>query len=202
MQKLFMAAKVLLLSLLFAAGPALAETMYVTDMLQLELYETMEMTGRPLKRLKSGDRMEVLQREGRYARVRLDGGDTGWVKSLYLVEQEPARAQLNKVDKELVAARERIVQLEGSIAERDAELDAFKSSEEGEASQTTAMLAELDTLRTQNEDLQSRVNAYAGSVPMSWLFIGLLATFVAGWIGSWYTIDRRSRARHGGYRVY
>lgn len=195
-------AKALFLSLAFSAGPALAETVYVTDMLQLELYETMQMTGRPLKRLKSGDRMEVLQREGRYARVRLDTGDTGWVKSLYLVEDEPSRAQLTKVENDFAAARQRIENLEGSIAERDAQLDALRSSEEGEASQTTTMLAELDTLRTQNEDLQSRVNAYAGSVPISWLFIGLLATFVTGWIGSWYTIDRRSRARHGGYRVY
>ena len=44
-------AKALLASLILLAGPVLAETVYVTDILQLELYETMEMTGRPLKRL-------------------------------------------------------------------------------------------------------------------------------------------------------
>jgi SH3 domain protein len=181
---------------------AVAETLYVTDVLQLELYETMQMTGSPLKRLRSGDSMEVLQKEGRYTRVRLEDGETGWLKSLYLVDKEPARARLNKLDDEFSAAQKKVASLEKRLADRDNQLGSLKASNEGSAGEEEARLAELDMLRIQNSDLQSRVNAYSGSVPVSWLLICLVATLITGFIAGWYTIDRRSRARHGGYRVY
>ena len=67
---------------LLGAGPAVAETVYVTDMLQLELYAARDMSGPPLKKLRSGDQMELLARDGRYAQVRTADGQQGWVKSL------------------------------------------------------------------------------------------------------------------------
>ncbi len=187
---------------LVLGNPVNAETAYVTDMLQLELYETMQMTGRPLKRLRSGDSMEILQREGRLARVRLEGGDTGWVKSLYLVDKEPARTRVNKLEKETETAGETIAALEKKLAARDAELESLKASQEGSLNTEQAIQAELETLRIENDDMQSRLNSYVGNVPLSWLFISLIAALICGFISGWYFIDRRSRARHGGYRVY
>jgi hypothetical protein len=80
----------LLVVTLFCGAFAQAESIYVTDMLRLDMYPTEEMTGPSMRKLKSGDRMDLLERKGRYAQVRIDGQE-GWVKSLYLVEEEPAR---------------------------------------------------------------------------------------------------------------
>ncbi len=179
-----------------------AETMYVTDMLQLELYGTMEMTGRPLKRLRSGDRMEVLHREGRFARVQLPDGDAGWVKSLYLVEKEPARSRVIKLEKEAAAAVEKASLLEKKLADREAELQELQSTKAGSDEQEQAIQGELKSLRINNQDLQSRLGAYAGSIPVTWFLFCLVVALVCGFIGGWYFIDSRSRARHGGYRIY
>jgi len=185
-----------------SSGVLHAETAYVTDMLQLELYETMEQTGRPLKRLRSGDSMEILQREGRIARVRLKDGETGWVKSLYLVDKEPARTRVNKLEKETAAASETIAALEKKLGDRDAQLQSLQASQEGSLDTEQVIQAELEDLRIQNADMQSRLNAYVGNVPMSWLFVALIVALGLGFFGGWYFIDRRSRARHGGYRIY
>jgi len=179
-----------------------AETMYVTDMLQLELYGTMEMAGRPLKRLRSGDRMEVLQREGRFARVQLPDGNTGWVKSLYLVRKEPALSRVNKIEKEIALAVERASLLEKKLADSEVELQELQSTKAGSEEQDKAIKAELRSLRSNNQDLQSSLGAYAGSIPVTWLLFCLIVSLFCGFIGGWYFIDIRSRARHGGYRIY
>ena len=184
------------------ANSVQAETMYVTDMLQLELYGTMDMNGRSLKRLRSGDSMEVLRREGRIARVQLPDGATGWVKALYLVDKEPARTRVNKIEKEAAAALEKASLLEKKLADREAELQGLQSTKAGSEEQKQAIQGELESLRINNEDLQSRLGAYAGSVPVTWLMFCLVVALACGFIGGWYFIDSRSRARHGGYRIY
>ena len=184
------------------ANSVQAETMYVTDMLQLELYGTMDMNGRSLKRLRSGDSMEVLHREGRIARVQLPDGATGWVKSLYLVDKEPARTRVNKIEKEAAAALEKASLLEKKLADREAELQGLQSTKAGSEEQKQAIQGELESLRINNQDLQSRLGAYAGSVPVTWLMFCLVVALACGFIGGWYFIDSRSRARHGGYRIY
>ena len=184
------------------ANSVQAETMYVTDMLQLELYGTMDMNGRSLKRLRSGDSMEVLHREGRIARVQLPDGATGWVKSLYLVDKEPARTRVNKIEKEAAAALEKASLLEKKLADREAELQGLQSTKAGSEEQKQAIQAELESLRINNQDLQSRLGAYAGSIPVTWFMFCLVVALVCGFIGGWYFIDSRSRARHGGYRIY
>jgi SH3 domain protein len=184
------------------ANSVQAETMYVTDMLQLELYGTMDMNGRSLKRLRSGDSMEILHREGRIARVELPDGATGWVKSLYLVEKEPARTRVNKIEKEAAAALEKASLLEKKLADREAELQGLQSTKAGSEEQKQTIQVELESLRINNQDLQSRLGAYAGSVPVTWLMFCLVVALACGFIGGWYFIDSRSRARHGGYRIY
>jgi len=193
---------VAILSSLIWANSALAETAYVTDILQLELYETQEMSGRPLKKLRSGDSMEVVQRDGRYARVRLEDGETGWVKSLYLVDKEPARTKLNKLDKELGAAKETIADLEKQLSGRTAEFEQLQNNQQGSVDQGELIQDQLKNLRIVNSDLQSRLSAYAGSVPLTWLLFAVLVALISGVVVCWYFIDSRSRARHGGYRVY
>jgi len=39
-------------------------------------------------------------------------------------------------------------------------------------------------------------------VPVSWLFVASILMLVLGVVGGWYFVDSRSRAKHGGYRVY
>ncbi len=76
----------------FAALPSRPEAGYVTDELRLGLYEGEQTRGRPFKAPVSGDALEVLERARVSIRVRTPANDEGWVKTAYVVTEEPARA--------------------------------------------------------------------------------------------------------------
>ncbi|MFQ5841631.1 MAG: SH3 domain-containing protein, partial [Thermodesulfobacteriota bacterium] len=74
---------------LWAQGTALAETMYVTDRLHLSLRKSPD-TGQPsVGLLPSDTKVEVLETEGKWAKVNLENGRTGWVMKRYLVKDVP-----------------------------------------------------------------------------------------------------------------
>lgn len=190
------------LTLMFVWVGAQAETGYVTDMLQLDMYATQAMDGAPLKKLRSGDSFEILERTGRYARVRLPGGQSGWVKSLYLVTTEPARTRLNALEKQNADLLAQLEALNEQLAERMSMVAELEGDRGTEAEQLAAASEELAALRDRNTALENTLSSYGSSVPLSWLIIVSLLALVLGVAAGWYFIDSRSRARHGGYRVY
>lgn len=189
-------------ALFFVCVGAQAETGYVTDMLQLDMYATQAMDGRPIKKLRSGDSFEILERTGRYARVRLPGGQTGWVKSLYMVTTEPARTRVNILEKQNTDLTARLEALNNQLAERESRVAELEGDQGTEAGQLKAAEAELASLRDRNAALESTLSSYGSSVPLSWLIIVSLLALALGIAAGWYFIDSRSRAKHGGYRVY
>jgi SH3 domain protein len=184
------------------SSQASAETLWVTDMLQLELYGSADMSGRPIKKLKSGDRLAVIEKGPRYAQVRTDEGQQGWVKSLYLVDKEPARTRLNKLEEENTRLDATVTKLENQLKAERGRLQQLQEQNLGSADQKAATIAELERLRVENEDMMSRLAEYSSSVPVSWLILVVLFAAGGGFVGGWYWVDSRSRAKHGGYRVY
>ena len=65
-----------------------------------------------------------------------------------------------------------------------------------------AEIAELERLRSENAQLDSKLQSYGLNVPLNWLLIAVVVSLIGGFAAGWYWIDSRSRARHGGYRVY
>jgi FtsZ-binding cell division protein ZapB len=178
-----------------------AETAFVTDMLQLDMYATSDMTGVSMRKLRSGDKLEILVRSGRAAQVRIDG-QTGWVKSLYLVDDEPARTRVNQLE----STNER---LEDTSSKLRAEIDSLKDKvtelqqvQSGDDAAQAATREELRQLREANQQLESSLSAYAGSIPAIWTGVAVAVALLGGALASWWWIDKRSRARHGGYRIY
>jgi SH3 domain protein len=192
----------LLMVTLFYGAFVQAESIYVTDMLRLDMYPTEEMTGPSMHKLKSGDRMDLLERKGRYARVRIDGGLEGWVKSLYLVEEEPARTRVNKLEQTNGSLEKTVKKLRSQLAGEQGAVAELKQKQSGSAESTAATEKEIVNLREQNVGLEEKMSQYASSVPLSWLLIAMLLTLAGGVAGGWYFVDRRSRSKHGGYRVY
>jgi SH3 domain protein len=192
----------LALAMALVSSQASAETLWVTDMLQLELYGSADMSGRPIKKLKSGDRLAVIEKGPRYAQVRTDEGQQGWVKSLYLVDKEPARTRLNKLEEENTRLDATVTKLENQLKAERGRLQQLQEQNLGSADQKAATIAELERLRVENEDMMSRLAEYSSSVPVSWLILVVLFAAGGGFVGGWYWVDSRSRAKHGGYRVY
>ncbi len=185
-----------------AAFAANAETLWVTDMLQLELYGSADMSGPPIRKLRSGDRLDVIESGSRFAKVRTDDGEQGWVKSLYLVDKEPARTRVNKLEDENAALTKSIAELEARLKAERGRLKELQQTNLGSEEKKAATIEELERLRAENPDMLATLSQYSSSVPLNWLLLAVLVALGGGFAGGWYWVDSRIRARHGGYRIY
>jgi SH3 domain protein len=180
------------------ARAADAEVVYVTDELRLGLYRTEETSGRTIKTLISGARLTVLERSLMSIQVRTEEGDEGWVKTAYIVETEPARARLARIE---AAAEE----TEARLAAAEEALDASRTQAGQLADELAAAergITELPALRAENTTLKEALAEGGLRVPLHW-FIGatLVCLFIGALIGYWL-LDRRVRSRFGGLRPY
>ena len=142
--------RIALLAGLLAGAVVYAETQYVSDQLTLNLRDAPSSTAGVLRpSLNSGDALEVLRRDddSEYLEVVTEDGRQGWVHGQYLVAAPIARDRLR-------AAEERIAALEGTVAEQRAELEAWASSELGDAPADEALKAQIDRLGQQIENLE------------------------------------------------
>lgn len=100
-------------------GPgAAAQTVYIAARVEVGLHEGRSAHSAILELLPEGTEVEVLERDGDAARVRLGDGREGWVASDYLSSESSAPA-------ELAAMRRLIPDLEGELErERSARIEA------------------------------------------------------------------------------
>ncbi len=199
-----MRAAIFIFTALGLAQPTLglADTMYVTDLLRLGIHQAADTSDRPFRMLVSGTRLEILERATNYARVRLEDGREGWVKSAYLVADKPARLQLAEIEAQyggfenkLNAAR----QAQRAAEEKAAQLLERMSSAENSSAATRQRIRELED---ENEAFATRLASYRGSMPLTWVGLAVVVALVSGFIAGLWWLDYLSRRRHGGFRVY
>jgi len=180
----------------FAAAEG--DLVYVTDELRLGLYSTEETTGRAARTLLSGARLTVLERALMSIRVRTDDGDEGWVKTAYIVEAEPARSRLARVEAEAAETTARLAESETALATATAEANTLVA----DLAEARAGITELPAIRAENAALEAELNEGGIRVPLSWLIVAALISAVLGGLIGYWLLDRRVRSRFGGLRVY
>lgn len=181
---------------------AVAQTAYVTDQLQLGLHQAADTSDRSFRTLQSGQEMEILSGDRNYSSVRLPDGTTGWVKTRYLIQEKPASlivaetlaerdslaAELEETRRAFAAPAETIEALQADAATFDAELNTANDR--------------IDELEQENKSIQGLKEQYRGSLPISWVAVAIGVCLVAGFLFGIWWVDRRSRLRHGGIRIY
>lgn len=186
------------LLLIATAAPAIAATAYVTDELVLGVYADENTQGQRLATLHSGAILEALSVSGDFTQVRLPDGTTGWVKSTYLTNKEPAVIRVKQLQDELdrahattpglaeAAARNEVLQLKRELEEARAAVAVTPQTSSGSAGPATPAPPATVSLA---------ISWWAGAC-------GILATLVGGfWLG-YATLARRVRSRFGGLKVY
>jgi hypothetical protein len=187
-----------LMALLPVVALAAEETVYITDELRLGLYDGEQTTGRPFQTLISGAKLEVLERALMTVRVRTEDGVEGWVKTAYLVPEEPARRRVEAVERENAAMMGQLDALrtaEGVNAKKIAGLE----TELANARQSISALPELEQ---RNTELRATLDAAGSNVAMHWLIAATIAAFIVGALIGYLWLDRRVRRQFGGLRVY
>ncbi|WP_018936758.1 TIGR04211 family SH3 domain-containing protein [Thioalkalivibrio sp. ALJ24] len=137
---------VTLAGLLLAGGSAAAETRYVSDTLETGVWSSPE-GGRIISSLDSGDRVEVLEEDSGYSRIRLPSGNEAWILSRYLQDEPHARERLAEVEEELAEIRSGADDQEGRIAELLDERNALRQERDEKADRINGMQEELEELR-------------------------------------------------------
>jgi len=186
----------------FLVTPALAEPGYVTDQLRLGVHAASDTSDRPFTNISSGDRVEIIEETQYYARVKLPDGREGWIKKNYLLKDKPAVLILAEVEKARDDALAELDALKSALADRESRVSAIEKEIVASEEKTKAEQQELIDLRAERLELLSRLDSYSFSVPGSLFFIAAGASLVAGFLVAWWWFDRRSRSRHGGFRVH
>ena len=187
---------------IFLSITAAAETAYVTDNLRLGLHQAADTSDRAFRTLESGQEVEVLNRDRNYAHVRLPDGVEGNLKAAYLVFDKPAKlivaetqARVTQLEQELTDLRDAfavpgatIASLEQQLARAEAELEL--------------RTADAQELTAANENYRNRHEQFKYSLPLSWVGIAMIVFLLSGFLAGLWWIDRKSRRRHGGIRVF
>jgi len=97
---------------LLVAGVARAESLYVIEQLVVNVSSAPDASGERIATVKSGDRLEVLEREGDQVHVRLANGKDGWIRTSYLSAEEPLRAKLAERDAEVARLKDEVSRLQ------------------------------------------------------------------------------------------
>jgi SH3 domain protein len=184
------------------AGLARADTAYVTDSLRLGIHHSEDTSGKPFANLVSGTPLEVLERNGSYAHVRTPDGDEGWVKATYLVTQKPAQLRVAELEAELAGLRSEIDHAHDARSSAETERDRLGKQAAVSAESSGALQETLDRLKRENEAYETRMDAYRGSLPLTWVAAALIVTLVGGFVTGLWWLDALIRRRHGGFRIY
>ena len=159
---------VLCLALVVAAqAQAQTQARYVTDRTQVELRRGPSTEYRILRYLEAGDRVEVLEQNEGFSRVKVGQDTEGWIPSASLIAEPIARDRLAAAERNAATARERTTALEEQNRELERNLAATRAElEQTKASHGTVSreLAEIRTasanvvkLHDDNASLQQRL---------------------------------------------
>ena len=181
---------------------ASAQTAYVTDNLRLSMWETADLSGNRVGTLVSGQEFGVLSRNAQTALVELPDGRQGYVSAGYMVTAKPARlivaetqAANDRLNQELNQARE-------SFAEPQALVDRLQQESAALQATIDANAARMTTLEEENQSHGIKASQYQYSLPYNWVGGAIILCLIAGFLAGLSWIDRQSRKRHGGIRVY
>ncbi len=106
-----------------------AQAAHITDKLLVGLYANPEGSTKPVKVLPSGTPLEILEQKGAYSRVRLGDGKEGWVKSVYISKEKPARAMLLELQAKLGTLQNKLQQTEKDLKEAQSKADPDMTGE-------------------------------------------------------------------------
>jgi SH3-like domain-containing protein len=169
-----------------------ADSLYVVEQVTIGLNSNADGSGERVAALKSGDRVELIERAGEAVHVRLPDGKEGWVRAIYLSGDEPMRPRLAQSEAEVARLKAEVSRLEAQVA-------------------ATAGMghAEPAAAAPVPEEPAAPVGTLFGAQPESaprwlWVWVGLtaLAALGAGFALGWRTLDRSIRRKYGGLKIY
>lgn len=181
---------------------AVAETAYITDNLRLGLHQKADTSDRAFRMLESGQELEIISRDRNYANVQLPDGARGYVKAAYLVDEKPAKLIVAETAAERDALLAELEATKQAFAGPAATIQGLKDEVAGLDSKLSDANEVITGLRKENASIQGLKERYKGSLPLTWVAAAIGVCLVGGFLLGLWWVDRSSRRRHGGIRIY
>jgi len=164
------------------ASAAPTESLYVIEQLVINVNSAPDASGERIATVRSGDRVEVIERQRDETHVRLANGAEGWIRASYLSAEEPLRARL--------AAREsELAELHGELTRLQHELEVTRSQKPIAGNAPAAAAA---------------AGAQDSTAPRLWPWVlgASLGSLLLGGLLGFALLDRHIRRKFGGLRIY
>jgi hypothetical protein len=208
------------LALTLAAATARAEPIYVIEQLVVSVTGEPGADSERIGQVKSGDKLELLEREGDEAHVRLPSGKEGWIKASYLSNEEPLQhrltertAEVEQLKQEALTQKQEGDKLKRDIGRLESDLAAARVAHNVASTPaptpppaaantpTQAVLPAVSNVPIR-ETVFLRSPARPGQTPWPWVLGTSVVMLLAGFVLGWKTLDRRIRRKYGGLRIY
>jgi SH3 domain protein len=194
------------LAALTLSMPLRAESNYVIEQLVVAVSSAPDASGEHVATLHSGDRVEVLEREGEHVHVRLANGREGWMRASYLSAEEPLRVRLAQRDAEVARLNDELNALK---AQPHANVNANAASASATPVAGASAAAQVATQPPAAEESAAApapalFDAGEDHPRMLWpwtLATGLVGLGIGFGLGA-LVLDRHIRRKYGGLRIY
>jgi hypothetical protein len=180
--------------LAFLATGAAAEPLYVIEQLVVNVNSAADGSGQRVATLKSGDRVEAIEKSGDEVHVRLPGGQDGWLRASYLSAEEPLRVRLTERDAQLSELKAQL-----ATAQEQLNRAARPASAPAPAAAAPASLVPEETV---SAPMFSGAAAAPGARGWPWTVAAALSGFGIGFALGALLLDRHIRRKYGGLRIY
>ncbi len=198
---------VLLFSWLIPWAALAGQTAYVSDELRVGVREAPGRKSVPLVIIRSGDRVEVLERRRGYLKVRTENGVVGWVKAAYITSKPPIATKLKEKVEELTFLKEKLAQIDAQTATVNDRLAAMQRridslQRENQELRTTLSLAQQELERQRQAPALARLTREVQERPW-WLVLagGMILFLAGGFLVGVYWYRHQVSKRLGGFTI-
>ncbi len=170
------------------SGYSFAETKYVTDITKITMRSAPDAEHKIISMLKSGTRIEILEKSGSWSKVRTKDGKEGWALTRFLVNEKPAVILLGRLERENKKLSDKFeaIQAENTKLQKEnirlVEIEAKYIELEKESKTFLELKKEYQTIKKEYDDQQALISSFEDSYKnriMIWFLIGA-GVFVFG----------------------
>ncbi len=181
------------LGLLALSAPAAgADALYVIEQLVVSVNSAPDGGGERVAALKSGDRVELIERTGDAVHVRLANGRDGWLRSSYLSADEPLRPRLQRSEAEVSALKADVSRLEAQL----------KAASGVHAAPPPPPAAPEEAAAAAPAPLFNAAAETPAPHVWAWAVLSTVLALGVGFALGWRMLDRSIRRKYGGLKIY
>ena len=194
--------------------PRVIGVLYVTDKLILGMKDNPEGKGKNIRLLRSGMKLDILEKAGSFNKVRTTDGEIGWAKSTFMVKDKPAILVVKEIREENAALKKEIDALKKGkhvvtkVVKSNEGIDEEKITQplRQRIIELEQMLGEAQKQLTESADVQTNLGGIMSEADSSnntvvISLVLLLVGLAIGFGAAFYVFEQRVKRRFAGLRV-